>query len=235
MMTRSHRLCTQEGGQEDFVNILNDQADLYSRASEIDGWGGAPMHSMTATSQPFIVEPPAPFVPVAVPVPAIVNSPVLAPVPAAHVPAPVPTPVPAAHVPAAHVPAPVLAPIATAAPVPAIVTSPTPSTYNYIINVTPQYFDMFYNTKFGFVSWYIFKFSAILMAVSFGHWVLVSIYMKWCYEPSIVGIFANIFMVSSPLCAGINNLQQSMSNNFISFWMNGIVMSSSFVKGLIVM
>lgn len=204
--TRQERVHTMECDNDDFINVINTQADLYNREFEINQQYGAPLHSMTAESgAAYIHDPPPPISPDYNTVP---HSPATPPI----------TP-------------PITPPVTTPVTPPPDRSLERQSYWNII----SQYNTYIFNTKCGIVCWYTFKFFSILMVVSFIHWILVSIYMKWCYEPTLLGIFANVFMVSSPLCTGINNLQQAMSNNFISFWLNGIVMTSSFVKTILVM
>uniref|UniRef100_A0A6C0BXY1 Uncharacterized protein n=1 Tax=viral metagenome TaxID=1070528 RepID=A0A6C0BXY1_9ZZZZ len=200
---------------DEFVNIINDQANLYGRENEINQQYGAPMYSMTAESTPaYIHEPPPPSS--ATSVSADTSPPATPPA------TPLTTP------PATPLTTPLTTPVAT----PNIEMSVTKKNWWEIIS---RFNTNLFNTAVGLIAWYIFKFGAILMFVSFLHWILVSIYVKWCYEPSLGGVFGTIFMVSSPLCGGINNLQQAMSNHFISFWLNGILVSTSFVKGILVM
>jgi hypothetical protein len=200
-----------DNDNDEFVNIINDQANLYGRENEINQQYGAPMYSMTGESTPaYIHEPPSPSSATSV---SADTSPPATP-------------------PATPLTTPPATPLTTPPATPNIEMSVTKKNWWEIFS---RYNTNLFNTAVGLIAWYIFKFGAILMFVSFLHWSLVSIYVKWCYEPSLGGVFGNIFMVSSSLCWAINYAQQAVSDHFIFFWLNGILVSTSFVKGILVM
>lgn len=209
-----------ESVNDDFVNIINEQTNLYERENEINMQYGAPTYSLSAeSSNPIICEPPPPP-----PISNLQNE----------------------NTKPQNINDDnddLKSNISTTGTSPENITTPSSPTndnsnqitkYSICKNVS-WVFKFAITSKLGTIGWSTFKFFGLLMLISSFHWFLVSIYMKWCYDSSIAGIFSNVLMVSSPLCNSINNIQQVLSNHFISFWLNGIIFCGSFIKGLLVL
>tara|TARA_Y100000741_G_scaffold72640_1_gene52959 strand:+ start:1098 stop:1775 length:678 start_codon:yes stop_codon:yes gene_type:complete len=220
--TRKEALHLMEN--DDFVNIVNEQSKLYKHENEINEIYGAPLYSMSADSSNT---------------PAFIHDP--------------PTPKSASSHSNCNIPHEESSPESICESDESIHSSQTSETHEsiseshqssgsrqiYTIKQTMcdnvfYYYNYIANSKLTYIIMYPCKFLIFLLGLSLLHWILVSIYVKWCYEPSIRGIFANLFMVSSPLCGGINNIQQVISNHFITFWLNGVLLSTSFFKRLVV-
>jgi len=222
MPVRTRRMNNiMETEHDDFIDIMNEQVNIYKQENFLNKQYGVPTHSMSAESNvAFLHDPPTP----------VSNTPSPPPTPLPNIPYPPPTPL-------SNTPSPPPSSQHSEAPYNEECESQHSETsHNSKSTDKTTCWSVFPIISFKIPSFFknIFKFFSILMAVSFFHWLLVSIYMKWCYEPTALGIFSNLFMVSSPLCASINNLQQAMSTNFIICWLNGIVFCSTFVKKLVI-
>ena len=76
------------------------------------------------------------------------------------------------------------------------------------------------------------KTAAILVFISFIHWVIVSIYNIWCHDSSYWGIINNIFKVGSPICITLNKLQLALSENYIAFIISLGIGFGAFIKNI---
>lgn len=69
----------------------------------------------------------------------------------------------------------------------------------------------------------IVKFTIIVCLLSIIHWVLVTMYISWCYNPGIWGAITNIFTVGSPICLALNRIQSLISDHFIGLFISSVV------------
>ena len=76
------------------------------------------------------------------------------------------------------------------------------------------------------------KTAAILVFISFIHWVIVTIYNIWCHDSSYWGIINNIFKVGSPICITLNKLQLALSENYIAFIISLGIGFGAFIKNI---
>tara|TARA_B100000073_G_scaffold242490_1_gene203436 strand:+ start:59 stop:364 length:306 start_codon:yes stop_codon:yes gene_type:complete len=76
------------------------------------------------------------------------------------------------------------------------------------------------------------KTAAILVLISFIHWVIVTIYNIWCHDSSYWGIINNIFKVGSPICITLNKLQLALSENYIAFIISLGIGFGAFIKNI---
>ena len=78
----------------------------------------------------------------------------------------------------------------------------------------------------------IIKTVAILIFISFIHWLIVNIYNIWCHDSSYWGIINNIFKVGSPICITLNKLQLALSENYIAFIISLGIGFGAFIKNI---
>jgi hypothetical protein len=72
----------------------------------------------------------------------------------------------------------------------------------------------------------LFNFISVLSILSILQWILKSLYFYFCYDPSLIGIFTNIFTIYNPMCYYLNFLQWKISDSLIIITIS-IFMNSS--------
>ena len=58
-----------------------------------------------------------------------------------------------------------------------------------------------------------FKIILLIISLSAASMTLSYIYYMYCAPTSIMGIFTNVFTISSPICTAINRLQSTISDH----------------------
>ena len=86
-----------------------------------------------------------------------------------------------------------------------------------LINNSP-YIENCFNILFNFIS--------VLSVLSILQWILKTLYFYFCYDPSLIGIFTNIFTIYNPMCYYLNFLQWKISDSLIIITIS-IFMNSS--------
>ena len=80
---------------------------------------------------------------------------------------------------------------------------------------------------------FMFRLSGIAVFISFTHWMLMTIYISWCFRSDYYGIITNLITIGSPICTAINKLQIFISENFLQFIMNIIMVCNSYIQSII--
>ena len=61
------------------------------------------------------------------------------------------------------------------------------------------------------------KFLGICMFISCLQWLLMIIYNTYCHNDTIYGVITNMLTLGSPLCSGINKVQQTLNEYYIVY------------------
>tara|TARA_A100001015_G_scaffold188026_1_gene209417 strand:- start:303 stop:626 length:324 start_codon:yes stop_codon:yes gene_type:complete len=71
------------------------------------------------------------------------------------------------------------------------------------------------------------------LLISAIHWLIVNIFIYYCFDVGLVGMVTNFFTLGSPVCQLLNALQHSLASSYIKLWATTAISLTAWSVGII--
>ena len=78
-----------------------------------------------------------------------------------------------------------------------------------------------------------FIFIGTALLISAVHWLIVKVFIYYCFDVGLMGILTNFFTLGSPVCQLLNALQHSLSSSYIKLWATTAISLTAWTVGII--